>query len=161
MFVCLDLGFAMLCALHGLALVGLWGHLLACGCIRPVCGLFKCNHLREHIPVMLVCLMHSLSLLRAMLCFPYLLCAPVWLSLFLCIFARLSIYSCMSPCLLVPLSLIPAISCWFTPVFDTQDLKSLLGILLDGTCDVHTPISWNYEQPIQTNICPPRTTSFV
>ena len=28
MFVCLDLGFAMLFAFYGLMLVGLWGHLL-------------------------------------------------------------------------------------------------------------------------------------
>ena len=27
-FICLDLGFVMLCALHGLLLVGIWGHLL-------------------------------------------------------------------------------------------------------------------------------------
>ena len=27
-FICLDLGFVMLCALHGLLLAGIWGHLL-------------------------------------------------------------------------------------------------------------------------------------
>ena len=45
MFAYLDLGFAMLGALRGLVLVGLWGHFLVCGCIRPIYGLFGCNHL--------------------------------------------------------------------------------------------------------------------
>ena len=55
-------------------------------------------------------------------------------------FFMLATCSCMSLCLFVSSSLISTISCGFTPVFDTRDLKSLLGILLDGTYVVHTPI---------------------
>jgi len=44
MFAYLDLGFAMLGALRGLVLVGLWGHFLVCGFIHPIYGLFGCNH---------------------------------------------------------------------------------------------------------------------
>ena len=66
---------------------------------------------------------------------------PVWLSLLICIlFACLPTCSCISLCLLMSSSLILTISCGFTPVFVTPDPKSLLGILLDGTCIVHTPI---------------------
>ena len=36
--------------------------------------------------------------LHAMICIPCLLCAPVWLYLFLCIFARFPTCSCMHPC---------------------------------------------------------------
>ena len=75
MFACLNLGFAMLGALRGLVLTSFWGHLLVFGCIHPARGLFGCNHLREYIPVMLVCLLHALSPLRAMLCLPCLLYA--------------------------------------------------------------------------------------
>ena len=103
-----------------------------------------------------------LSLLRAMmLCLPCLLYATRLAFFLLCIFARLLTCSCMSLCLPVSSSLIPTVSCGFTPVFDTQNLESLVGILLDDTCVVHTLISWNYEHPIQTYICPPRTPSFV
>ena len=104
--------------------------------------------------MILVYLMYTLSPLHALLCLPCLACfmPPVWLSLRLCIFARLPICSCMSPCLLVSSSLIPTISCRFTPIFDTRDPKSLLGILLDGTGVVHTPIL--------TYICPPRIPPF-
>ena len=45
------------------------------GCICSSYGLFECNHLGEHIPVMLVCLMHTLFPLRVMLCLPCLLYA--------------------------------------------------------------------------------------
>ena len=104
--------------------------------------------------MILVYLMYTLSPLHALLCLPCLACfmPPVWLSLLLCIFARLPICSCMSPCLLVSSSLIPTISCRFTPIFDTRDPESLLGILLDGTGVVHTPIL--------TYICPPRIPPF-
>ena len=74
---------------------------------------------------------------------------PVWLSLLLCIlFACLPTYSCMSLCLLVSSSIIPTILCGFKPDFDTWDPESLLGISLDGTCVVYTPILWNYEHSI-------------
>ena len=60
---------------------------------------------------------------------------PVWLSLLLCIlFACLLTCSCISLCLPLSLSLIPTILCRFTPVFDTWDPKSFLGILLYSTC---------------------------
>ena len=108
----------------------------------------------SHIFMMLVCLV--LTFLYSMQC--YACFVPlVWLSLLLCIFAHLPTYSCMSPCLLVSSRLIPTILCGFTPIFDTRDPESHIGSLLDGTCVVHTPISWNYGHPIQTYICSPRT----
>ena len=95
-----------------------------------------------------------LSLLLVMLC---LLCATR-LTFFASLhFCSLPTCSCISPCLLVSSSLIPTISCRFTPIFDTQEPESLLGVLFNGTCVVYTPISWNYGHPIQTYICPPRT----
>ena len=45
MFACLDQGFIMLGTLHGLMLVGNWGHMLVCDCICSSCGLFGCDHL--------------------------------------------------------------------------------------------------------------------
>ena len=101
--------------------------------------------------------------LCSMRCYACLACfvPPFWLFLLLCIFARLSICSCMSPYLLMSSILIPTSSCGFTPVFDTWDPESLLGILLDGTYVAHTPIQWNYGHLIQTYICPPRTPPFV
>ena len=67
----------------------------------------------------------------------------------------------MSPCLLVLSSLISIILCELTLVFDTHDLESLLGILIDGMCVIHTPIQWNYGHLIQIFIFPPRTPYFV
>ena len=145
MFACLNLGFAMLGALRGLVLTSFWGHLLVFGCIHPARGLFGCNHLREYIPVMLVCLLHALSPLRAMLCLPCLLYATrlaFFASLHFCMLAYMFVHE--SLCLLMSSSLIPTIPCRFTPVFDTRDPKSLLENLLDGTCVICTPIQWNY-----------------
>ena len=74
MFACLDLGFAMLCALHGLMLVGLWGHLLVW--LHPsLLWIVWMWPLVRYTSMVLVCLMHTLSLLRALLCLPCLLCA--------------------------------------------------------------------------------------
>ena len=140
LFACLDLRFAMLGALRGLVLVILWGHLLVLVCICPSYGLFGCNHLWEHIPMMLVCLMHTFSLLRVMLCLPCLLCATClafFTSLHLCTLAHMFMHE--SLCLLMSLSLILNLVRVQT-VFDTRDLKSFLGIFLVGTCVVHTPI---------------------
>ena len=112
------------------------------GCIRPSCGLFGCNRLLVHISVMLVCSMHAFSTpcddMLALLS----LCHPVWLSLFLCIYACLPICSCMRlcVCLFVSSILVPKNSCRFIPVLDTWGPKSFLGTLLNGTCVVHTPI---------------------
>ena len=157
MFTYLDLGFAMLCSFHGLVLVGLWGHLLVW--LHPsLLWLVWIWPLMSHIFMMLVCLV--LTFLYSVQC--YACFVPlVWLSLLLCIFAHLPTYSCMSPCLLVSSRLIPTILCGFTPIFDTWDPESHIGSLLDGTCVVHTPISWNYGHPIQTYICSPRTPPFV
>ena len=101
--------------------------------------------------------MHTLSLLYAMLCLPCLLCAThlvLLVSLHLCRLAYIFMHE--SLCLLVSSSLIPTISCGFTPDLDTQDLKSFLGFFLDGMCVVFTPIQWNYGHPIQTYmfVCP-------
>ena len=91
------------------------------------------------------------------------LCHPVWLSLFLCIFAHLPICSCMClyVCLFMSSSLVPTISCGFTPILDTRDPESLLGTLLDGTCIIHTPISLTYGRQIQTYILSSKDTPFV
>ena len=109
-----------------------------------------------------VCLVHTFlcSMQWWYACLAYFL-PPIWLSFLLCVFSHLLTCSCMSLYLLVSLSLIPIILCKFTPVFDTRDSKSLIGILFDGTCIIHTPISQNYGHPIQTYICPPRTPPFV
>ena len=110
---------------------------------------------------MSVFLMHILSSLRAMTCLPCLLYATrlaLLVSLHLCTLAYMFMHEFL--CLLVSSSLIPTISCGFTPVFDSQDPESLLGILLDGMCVIHTPIQWNYGHLIQTYICPPRTLPF-
>ena len=74
-------------------------------------------------------------------------------------FLFVSLHACLllmheSLCLLVSSSVIPTTSCGFTPVLDTRNLESLLGILPDGTCVVHIRIQWNYGHPIQTYICP-------
>ena len=103
-----------------------------------------------HVGVLDTCLF----LLRAMLCLLCATCLAFFTSLHFCC---LPTCSCISPCLLVSSSLIPTISCGFTPIFDTQEPESLLGVLFNGTCVVHTPISWNYGHPIQIYICPPRT----
>ena len=103
-----------------------------------------------HVGVLDTCLF----LLRAMLCLLCATCLAFFTSLHFCC---LPTCSCISPYLLVSSSLIPTISCGFTPIFDTQEPESLLEVLFNGTCVVHTPISWNYEHPIQTYICPPRT----
>ena len=135
---------------------------LVFGCIHPARGLFGCNHLWEHIPVMLVCLLHTLSPLRAISCLPCLLCATrlaFFVSLYFCTLAYMFVHE--SLCLLVSWSLILTILCRFRPVFDTWGPKSLLGILLDGTCIVCTPIQWNYGYLIQTYICHLRTPLFV
>ena len=73
------------------------------------------------------------SPLCAIICLPCLLCATrlaLLVSLHLCTLAYLFMHE--SLCLLVSLSLIPTILCGFTLVFDTRDLESLLGILLNG-----------------------------
>ena len=136
----LDLVFATLCALSGLVLIRLWGYLLV-WLHLSLLWLIGMWPLLRYISVMLVCLMHTLSLLRSMVCLPCLLCATrlaLIVSFHLCTLAYMFMHE--SLCLLVSSSLIPTISCRFTPVFDTQDPNYLLGILLDGTCVVHTPI---------------------
>ena len=148
MFACLDLGFAMLFAWHGLMLISLWGHLLV-WLHKSLLWLVWMWRLVRHISMMLVCLIHTfLRLVRW--CYACLACfvPPIWLSLLLYIFARLPTYSCMGPCLLVSSSLIPTISCGFTPVFDTEVLESFIGILFDDTCVIHTLNQWNYGHPI-------------
>ena len=122
---------------------------------HALCPLWFCSCVVTSIPlvaywVVTTCEMHpcDVSLLNA---YPFsdpcdVAChacfvPPIWLSLLLCIlFAFLPTCLCMSLCLLVPSSLIPTISCWFTPVFNTRDPEFLLGILLDGTCVIHTLI---------------------
>ena len=97
------------------------------------------------------------SSLRELICLPWLLYAihlALFVSLHLCTLVYMFMHEFL--CLLVSSSLIPTISCGSVPIFDTRDLESLLGILLNGMCVIHTLISWNYGHPIQTYICPPR-----
>jgi len=74
MFACLDLGFAVLCALRGLVLVDLWGHLLVW--LHPsLLWIVWMWPLVRYTFMVLVCLMHILSPLCALLCLPCLLYA--------------------------------------------------------------------------------------
>ena len=160
-FASLDLGFTMvLCPPWACACWSL-GPLARVVTSGPLMALFGCNHLWKHIPVMPICSMHTLSPLCMMICLPCLLVPPVWLSLLFYIIACLPTCPCMSLCLLVSSSLIPTFSCGLTTIFDTQEPKSLLRILLDGIYVIHNPIKWNYGHSIQTYICPPRMLSFV
>ena len=65
------------------------------------CGLFGCNHLREYILVMLICLMHTISSLCAMLCLSCLLCATClafFASLHFCTLAYMSMHESLLAC---------------------------------------------------------------
>ena len=86
-----------------------------------------------------VCLVHTFlhSMRWWYACLAYFV-PPFWLSFLLCVFSCLPTCSCMSLYLLMSSSLIPIILCKFTPVFDTRDSESLIGILFDGTCIIHT-----------------------
>ena len=161
MFVYLDLDFAMLCALFGLVFFGFWGYLLV-WLHMSLLWFAWVWPLMRHISVMLVCLIHTFlhSMWWCYACLANFV-PPVWLSLLLCIFARLPTCSCMSLCLLMSSSLIPTnLYRFITRLWYTRP-QVPLGILLDRTCVVHTPILWNYGHPIQTYILPPRTPSFV
>ena len=100
MFACLDLGFAMLCALRGLVFVGLWGHLLV-WLHSSLLWLVSVWLLVRHISIMLVCLTHTF-LYSMWWCYACLACfvPPIWLSLLPCILAHLPTFSWMSLCLL-------------------------------------------------------------
>ena len=105
MFNFLDLGFAMLCALHGLMLVGLWGHLLVWLHLSFLWLVWMWLLVR-HISMMWVCLIHTFSH-SVRWCYACLACfvPPVWLSLLLCNFACLATCLCMSLCVVhIPIS---------------------------------------------------------
>ena len=104
MFVCLDLGFAMICALRGLCLL-VFGATCWCGCNRPFCGLFGCNCLWECILVILFFLTHTLSPLRVMSCLPCLLCATrlaFFASLHLFTYAYMFMHKSLLACVIKP-----------------------------------------------------------
>ena len=88
MFAYLDLGFALLCALHGFVLVGIWGHLLMW--LHPSFLWFDWMWPLERCTfVVSVCLMHTLSPLCVMLCL-----LALWHSFgFHCFFA--SLHACL------------------------------------------------------------------
>ena len=160
---CLTRSRLLPCFVHSVGLCLLaFGTTWLFGHIRPSYGLFGCNHCENVSPWCWFarCIPSSTPCddLLALLA----LCHLVWLSLFLCIFAHLPICSCM--CLYVYLfvssSLVPTISCEFTLVLDTQDPKSLLETLLNGTCIIHTPISLNYGRQIQIYILSSKDTPF-
>ena len=97
--VCLSrLGFAMLCTLHGLMLVGLWGHLLMWLHLSLLWIVWMLPFM-GYTSMVLACLIYTF-LCSVRCCYACLACfvPPVWLSLLLCIFARLPIGSCMSLC---------------------------------------------------------------
>ena len=95
------------------------------------------------------------------LCLPCLLFATYlafFASLHLCMLAYMFMHESLLACVIKPNSYYLVrvhTRLWYTRP------RVPLGILLDGTCVIHTPISWNYGHPIQTYICPPRTPSFV
>ena len=75
MFVCLDLGFAMLCALCGLVLVSPWGHLLCVVAFVPPRACFDVTTCKIHLRSVGVLDTHC-SLLHVLLMYlPCLLCA--------------------------------------------------------------------------------------
>ena len=88
-FASLDLGFAMLFSLLGLLLVSLWGHLLVWLHLSLSWLVWMWPFMR-HIFVMWVCLIHTF-LRSVQWCYAFLayFVPPIWLSLLLCIFARL------------------------------------------------------------------------
>ena len=91
MFTCLDLGFAMLCALRGLVLVSLWGRLLV-WLHLPFLWIVWVLPLMRYTSVVSVCLMHTISPLHVMLlCLSCLLCATRLA--FLCFFT--SLHTCL------------------------------------------------------------------
>ena len=98
MFACLDLGLVMLCALHGLVLVGLWGYLLVWLHLSLLWIVWMLPFVR-HTSVVFVCLIHTF-LCSAWCLYGWLafFVPPVWLSVLLCIFVRLPTCSCMSLC---------------------------------------------------------------
>jgi len=98
MFPCLDLGFAMLYALCGLVLVGLWGHLFVWFApFRACLDVTTCEiHLRG------VGVLDHTFLCSIRCCYACLVCFVilVWLCLLFYIFACLPTCSCMSQCVI-------------------------------------------------------------
>ena len=92
-FASLDLDFAKLCALRGLVVVDLWGHLLVWLDLPLLCLVWVWPFVR-HISVMLVCLIHTFLYFVRCCCACFV--PLVWHSLLLCIFARLLRCSCIS-----------------------------------------------------------------
>ena len=150
--VCLARSRFLLCfkPFVGLCL-SVFGATCLCGCIHPSYGLFGCNHLWDTspwcwfawcIPLSAPC---NVMLDLLALC-PHL---DLFVSLHLCTLAYMFMHE--SLCLLVLSSLIPTISCGFTLVLDTRDPESFIGILLGGTCVIHTPVNtlWLLNHPSQ------------
>ena len=100
MFACLDLGLVMLCALHGLVLVGLWGYLLVWLHLSLLWIVWMLPFVRRTF-VVFVCLIHTF-LCSAWCLYGWLafFVPPVWLFVLLCIFVRLPTCSCMSLCVI-------------------------------------------------------------
>ena len=157
---CLTRSRLLPCFVHsvGLCLLAI-GTTWLFGHIRPSYGLFGCNHCENVSPWCWFarCIPSSTPCddLLALLA----LCHPVWLSLFLCIFAHLPICSCMRlyVCLFVSSSLVPTISYGFTLVLDTRDPESLLETLLDGSI---LQSHWTMDARSKPTFCPLRTPPF-
>ena len=73
MFVCLDLGFAMLCALCGLVLVSPWGHLLCVVAFVPPRACFDVTTCKIHLCGVSVLDSHLSPLHAMFICLPCLL----------------------------------------------------------------------------------------
>ena len=81
-----------------------FGATCLCGYIYPSCGLFGYNHLWD-TSLILVCLMHTLSSLHALLCLPCLLYAThlaFFTSLHLCMFAYMFMHESLLACVIKP-----------------------------------------------------------
>ena len=104
MFSCLDLGFAMLCALCGLVLFSLWGHFLVWLHPSLLWLIWEWPLVKYNI-VVLDCLMQTLSPLCAMLCLPCLLCATClsfFASLHFCMLAYMFMHESLLACDIKP-----------------------------------------------------------